>query len=96
MHQYVILDFANYDCVLNLIGIKRKYRKMLHADMIQWLGKRTHNQELVGSNHAIHWGNVHCYIEKKKKEQKNKHSHTTSVSNAEYRLPGYPVFVGYF
>jgi hypothetical protein len=51
---------------------------MWHADMIKLLGQRTHNQELVGSNHAIHWGNVNCYIEEKKKEQKNKHNHTTS------------------
>jgi hypothetical protein len=76
-----MLDFVNNDFVLNQRGKKRKYRKMWHVDMIKWLGQRTHNQELVGTNHAIHWGNGHCYIEKKKKEQNNKHSNKTSPTS---------------
>ena len=79
-----MLDFVNYDWVLNQVGKKRKCRKMWHADIIKWLEQieqRTHNQELVGTNHAIHWGNGHCYIEKKKKEQNNKHSNKTSPTS---------------
>jgi hypothetical protein len=71
-----MLDFVNNNCVLNQKKKKNEKKgnaeKCGNADIIKWLEQieqRTHNQELVGSNHAIHWGNVHCYIEKKKKEQ---------------------------